>query len=427
MGIVSSILAHVAVFLILFATAVIARLGRAVRSVLGLRVSRPPAESVRILLTGTFYNENWYRSHIRPLVGADRVSEILVVTEHPLFELSKVRYVCPPRWCARVLGRSVSRALTVLAATARYRPDLVMGYHIMPNALICLIAASLFGGRSVYQMTGGPIQVMGGGPGSENVLLRRLGRSSKLLEALLFCVLRGVDLIVVRGSAARRYVVENGLGRSSLILTGSIDTDRFRPGGEEADYDFLCVSRLVPCKGMEYLLEVVGALRALRPNVRVAVAGDGVLRGELEGTCRSLGTTDNVSFLGKRQDVEAVMRQSRVFVLTSPSEGMSIAMLEAMGSGLAAAVTDVGELRDAVAEGVNGIILLGDAPSEDAAKLHALLGDERTLLEMSRAARTLIEERYGVAAVARVWDEYLRGLGEAGDAPAAMGYAHANV
>ena len=38
----------------------------------------------------------------------------------------------------------------------------LMGYHIMPNAVICLLASSLLGGRSIYQMTGGPIQIIGG-------------------------------------------------------------------------------------------------------------------------------------------------------------------------------------------------------------------------------------------------------------------------
>lgn len=403
---IRSVLAYTAVSTILLSTAAVVHVSRALRKIVGLRSRQRPPGSIQVLVSGTFYNENWYTSHIQPLKQAATISVIHVVTERPLYELDKVQYVCPPRWVSRLLGRAPARAVAVLAIALRHRPDVMMGYHIMPNSLLCLGVSAMIGGKSVYQMTGGSTQVMGGGYRSENVLLRQLGRPYRSLERLLFHVLRQFDLIVVRGDGARAFLEENRLARSSLIITGGIDIERFCPADVEKVYDLAYVSRLEPCKGVEYFLNVLHHLRESRPGLRVAVVGGGSLMEQFRGQARDLGIEENVSFLGRRNDVPAILQSSRVFVLTSPSEGMSIAMLEAMAAGLPAAVTDVGDLRDAVTVGDNGLFLCGHDAEADASSLAHLLNDDQALQRMSKAARTTILERFSVTAIADRWDGY---------------------
>jgi glycosyltransferase involved in cell wall biosynthesis len=308
---------------------------------------------------------------------------------------------------ARYLGRSLSRALLLLRSAKRERPDLLMGYHIMPNALLCLASAAILGLEAAYQMTGGPIQLIGGGPGSENRLLRRLRQPSRTLERLVFHVVRQFDLVVVRGRSAKEFVERHGLNRNCLIVTGSVDTERFSPDGSLPEYDLVCVSRLIHNKGLEFLLALVVQLRALCPSLRLALVGDGPLRHALETQARALGIAKNVCFLGLRSDVIEVLRRSRAFILASPSEGMSIAMLEAMAAGVPVAVTDVGDLRDVVSCGSTGIFLSGDDPVTDARAVGELLSNSLQLQGMSRNGRQLIEEGYSIAAVARRWDDFM--------------------
>jgi glycosyltransferase involved in cell wall biosynthesis len=255
------LLARATVFFVLAGTALIVHAGRLPRKIARvLPRLRPPGKRV-VLLSGTFYNENWFRSHIFPLSASRAIERILVVTDQALFDVPKVTYVCPSPWMTRFLGRSLSRALLVLQIAGRERPDLLMGYHIMPNSLLCLVAAAIFGLESAYQMTGGPIQLIGGGPGSENLLLGRLRRPSRTLERLVFHLVRQFDLVVVRGRSAREFVKWNGLNRNCRIVTGSVDTERFSRDGSLSEYDLVCVSRLIHKKGLEFLLSLVAHLR----------------------------------------------------------------------------------------------------------------------------------------------------------------------
>jgi glycosyltransferase involved in cell wall biosynthesis len=402
-----SIAAHAAVCLIYASTAAVVHLGRWLNRVSGSRPRRRPFGQMRLLMSGTFYNENWFRSHIFPLTQARAFETVYVITDEPLFETEKVVYVAPSRLAAKALGRTLARAAVLMRTACRVRPDVVMGYHIMPNALLCLAAASLFGGRSVYQMTGGPTQVIGGGARSENRLLRHLGRGSPRLERLLFHIIRQFDLLVVRGERARAFVERHRLGRA-LVLTGSVDTARFHAVESVPEYDLVSVTRLAPAKGLDFLLRLVGRFRERRPDVRLALVGDGPLRSSLEAEARTLGIEPNVCFLGKQQDVAPFLQRSGVFVLVSPSEGMSIAMLEAMACGLPVAVTDVGDLRDVVKEDVTGVFISRNDLEGAVKALDELLENHARRHAMGRAATAVIRESYSIEAIARLWDEEFR-------------------
>jgi glycosyltransferase involved in cell wall biosynthesis len=101
-----------------------------------------------------------------------------------------------------------------------------------------------------------------------------------------------------------------------------------------------------------------------------------------------------------------------MFLLTSPSEGVSIATLEAMSAGLPAVVTDVGDQRDIVEPEKTGRLLELHQPRSSAEVIDALLGDEAKRQQMSRAARELILGRASVQAIARKWDEMFGNDGE---------------
>jgi len=76
-----------------------------------------------------------------------------------------VTYVAPPRWMVRVLGRAISKFLWGMATAVRHAPDLVMGYHFVPAAVSALLIARFTGAKAAYQVTGGPVELIGGGAG----------------------------------------------------------------------------------------------------------------------------------------------------------------------------------------------------------------------------------------------------------------------
>jgi glycosyltransferase involved in cell wall biosynthesis len=395
---------------LLAAIALIAMVGRAVR---GTRKKARPDDrhGIRLLIVGGFFSSNWFRSHILPLAAAESIDHIVVVCHAPLFPVEKVVYDCPPPWLARPVGKGLAKILWFFRSALRNRPDVFMGYHIMPNALACLVAAAVFGGKAIYQMTGGPIQILGGGFGSEGGILRHLGRPSPTIERLLCHLVRLFDLVVVRGRRAREFLVKRRLSKACAIITGSVDTERFSPRGGTRDCDIVYVSRLVPhYKGLEYFMSIMASLVKIRPSVCAAIVGDGPLLDALQRTAGESGLTGNIKFLGGEANVPDVLCCSKLFMLVSPNEGMSIAMLEAMSAGLPAIVTDVGELHSIIEHGKNGFLVKQGAAEEVAILADGVLRDPERLSSMSQRARETVLAKASVAAVAKEWDKVLTNL-----------------
>ncbi|MEW6200104.1 MAG: glycosyltransferase family 4 protein [Planctomycetota bacterium] len=429
---VRRLVARLAVFAILSTVVVVAHTVRWGRRLLGWR--RTSGDPRRLLMLGTFYNVGWFRAHVGPLAACGRLDEVIVLSDEPAMMpavpgTATVTCACPPRWLKRVAGRSVARALWLMVVARRHRPAVLMGYHIMPNALLCLVAARLCGLRAVYQMTGGPVQIVGGGFGSENRLLRYLGGPSRVLEALIFHVVRQFDAVIVRGERAAAFVRDNRLATAIAVLTAGVDTERFSPrvssvdhapalgspgvppvGNSPHDYDLVTVGRLVECKRPERFVEIVAALLRRRPGTRAAIVGDGPLAGDLRDRARWLGLNGELAFLGRRDDVPEILRRSRLFILTSRNEGVSIALLEAFAAGLPAAAPNVGDLADFVRPDETGMFIDPADVEATAARLVELLDDPERLARMSRAARRTAEQRCSISALAARWEQLLETL-----------------
>src|ERR1019366_1943619 len=118
------------------------------------------------------------------------------------------------------------------------------------------------------------------------------------------------------------------------------------------------VGRLDQQKDPLLLIDALKLSVAAVPNLHLAIVGDGVLRSRVEEVVRVHGLTTQVHFLGVRPPLEIaeILRAADLYVLCSAYEGMPIAMLEALATGLPVVSTDVGEVRLVVHDGVNGQI-----------------------------------------------------------------------
>jgi glycosyltransferase involved in cell wall biosynthesis len=158
----------------------------------------------------------------------------------------------------------------------------------------------------------------------------------------------------------------------------------------------LFVGRLARQKRVDVLLEAAARLADRRPQFRLALAGAGPLRTELLSQARSLGLRDRVAFLGVREDVLALHRASRVFVLPSEGEGMPNALLEALAAGTPSVATEVpGTLEVARHEREALLVPPGD-PVALASALERLLADEALRTRLRSAGWERVAERYDV-------------------------------
>lgn len=168
---------------------------------------------------------------------------------------------------------------------------------------------------------------------------------------------------------------------SMQIIPNGVDTATFRPSDRShgrQDVVIVCVARLIARKGQEHLLRAFAALRSQSGQpLRLRLIGTGDDHDTLESLATELGVRDQVEFRGfvPREAMPAIYHESDIFVLPSQQEGMSIALLEAMASGLPVIVTEAGGTAELVSEGENGhIVPWNDVPALTKA-LGVLVGD----------------------------------------------------
>lgn len=177
-----------------------------------------------------------------------------------------------------------------------------------------------------------------------------------------------------------------------------------------------CVARLVPVKGVHYLLEAVPSIRAAVPQATVVFVGDGPLRPELERRAAALGLDGAVAFLGLRRDVAEIVALCDIVVLPSLNEGMGKAAAEAFAAGRPVIGSRVSGIQDVIVDGVTGLLV---PPADPEALAHAIvrcLTNPALTDAMGQRARDEVE-RYGIkpmiAKIDRLYTRLLAGtMGE---------------
>jgi len=198
------------------------------------------------------------------------------------------------------------------------------------------------------------------------------------------------------GITAPIEIIPNGIDENLLTRERRPDPACFRLPDHCSTLLFL--SRIHPKKGLELLVDVAERVRGDVPELRIVVAGGDAgskYLDTIKAQCREKGLGDRFVFLGelKGEDKHAVLSAADAFILPSYSEGLPVAVLEALGSGLPVVITDECNLPE-VRERRAGFVVPPDAPgiADAVRKLFSLSSLERAA--MGTAARKLAAEKF---------------------------------
>jgi len=159
-------------------------------------------------------------------------------------------------------------------------------------------------------------------------------------------------------------------------------------------------------KGFDVLLRAAAEVCRVYPTATFLIVGsvqEPDCNRDLQDLVRQLNLERNVRFLGRMENesVWSLLKLCDVFCQPSRSEGMSNALLEAMGCGLPCVATAVGGTPEVLEDGRTGYIV----PSEDhqaaAARILSLLGDAERARAMGRLARSVVKERFSAQSMIR--------------------------
>jgi len=152
----------------------------------------------------------------------------------------------------------------------------------------------------------------------------------------------------------------------------------------------LFAGRLSKEKGVDVLLNAYAQYYAEGGNARLLISGDGPLRAEYEQLVSTLRLDNQVTFLGHRNDVFSFYSQADIFVLPSRTEGLPMALLEAMSLGIPVVASNVGGIPDVVSDGLSGKLVPPEMPEALAAAFHHLLDNYEDAILMGSHGKSRV-------------------------------------
>ncbi len=302
---------------------------------------------------------------------------------------------------------------TVLRDACRLRPDVLHAHWLLPNGFIAAVVSRKLGIPLVVSVPGSDAQVAG-----KNALFRSMARFT----------FAQADLLTANSAALRDTVVALGADphKFDMIIYGT-DPDEQTPstagtvelraslGIADSSTIVLCVGRMVPKKGFDYLISALASPVLNGRNIAAVMVGEGDDKAEWQALVAELGVASKVHWVGNvpKDHISVYYNMADVLIMPSvskPADGLNVCVLDAMSCGKPVIGTNVAGNPLAIVDGKTGIIV----PEQDASTLAqaiALLIDSPEAREsMGCAGRERIENELGWPHLAHRYIQHFRRL-----------------
>jgi glycosyltransferase involved in cell wall biosynthesis len=368
-----------------------------------------------------FVPEDWYLcSHRLPLIRGARamglqVTAVTRVKDHgaPIVAAGAELVSTSLRRGFRNPIREIAGFLGLVRIYRRERPVIV--HHVTPkSSLFGSLAALLAGVPAVINALAG-LGYLYASPSPKAALARPW--VTLAFRALLRR--RNTWLIVQNGEDLEFFVDTIGIPRQriELIRGSGVDVVRFRPADVEPGFPLrvVLVARLIREKGIHEAVTAARLVRATRDDVEFILAGETDTEspsGVPAATLQAWHDEGVVTWLGKVDDVPALLASCHVALLPTYREGLPKSLLEAAACGLPLVATDVTGCREIVLPEINGVLVPPRDPAAIADAVLALAADPERRRRFGRASRRLAEEQFAEEMVVqRTMDLYRRLIG----------------
>jgi glycosyltransferase involved in cell wall biosynthesis len=241
---------------------------------------------------------------------------------------------------------------------------------------------------------------------SENSYFKFIRRKDAFLTNTICQIIAMSSVVITMGKGAKKFLEDNGVKAECIhIISGSIDKSKFypAPASTTKHYDMVLTARLSAVKQVDLYIDVVKEINDRGVECNALVIGDGPLLADLKAHASSLGVQNKINFVGHQDDVLSWLHQSKIYILTSISEGLSLSLLEGLKAGLPAIVPHVGDLSDVLTDGFNVALIERHSVDDFVFKISNLLLNSHLLEKYSHNA-IASTKRFDLECVQKQWD-----------------------
>jgi N-acetyl-alpha-D-glucosaminyl L-malate synthase BshA len=344
-----------------------------------------------------------YANPIRLDPGTPRIQYHEVeVSTYPLFQY--------PPYCLALASR-----MTEVAED--YGLDLLHVHYAIPHSIAALLAQQMVASRKrlpfITTLHGTDITLV--------------GTDRSYFPITKFSIEQSDGITSISDYLRQQTVEIFGVHNEIRVIKNFVNCDEYRPDEQKSgakrfapqgDKLLIHLSNFRPVKRVLDCVRILAEARKHAP-AHLLMVGDGPERGPAEHLARDLGVTRHVTFLGKQDHVERLLPLAHVLLMPSELESFGLAALEAMACGVPPVATRVGGVPELITDGIDGYLeSVGDIPAQ-AARVIALLRDEKLQRTMSRAARQTAGDRFCTNKIIPSYEEYYEQVVSAWKRPSA--------
>jgi L-malate glycosyltransferase len=329
-----------------------------------------------------------YANPIRLDPGIPRIHYHEVeVSTYPLFQY--------PPYCLALASRMAEVAES-------YELDLLHVHYAIPHSISAMLAQQMLRGTRrlpfITTLHGTDITLVGVDPSYFPITRFSIEQSDGITSISEYLRARTVEVF--------------GVANEIRVIKNFVNCDQYRPDEQKSgaarfarDKLLIHLSNFRPVKRVLDCIRILAEVLKRAP-VHLLMVGDGPERGPAEHLARELHVEKHVTFLGKQDHVERLLPLAHVLLLPSNLEAFGLAALEAMACGVPPVATRVGGVPELITDGVDGYLEPAGDIAAQAARVTALVTDERLHRTIAKAARRTAGDRFCSDRIIPLYERY---------------------
>jgi len=287
--------------------------------------------------------------------------------------------------------------------------DLIHAHYAVPNSVSAYLAKKI---------SGDCVKVITTLHGTDSYLV---GSHPSYKAVTRFAIQQSDGLTAVSKYLRRRTLNEFDISREITVIPNFVDAQRFKKTREASRKKIIChSSNFRPIKRIP---DIIRAFSIISQEVdsELLLIGDGPERPNAETLSKSLGISNEVRFMGNVKNIHEVLGKSDLFLLPSEDESFGLAALEAMSCEVPVVASNIGGLKELIANGVDGhLVKVGDVETL-AQRAVSILKDQKLQKELGQNARKKVLKNYTPDRVVPRYEKlYNEVMGNASPGPRAL-------